>query len=228
MEGHRVDPLFLDAHGLASMLTLEMFECLCAAGTRISYADRALVQARGDARPGLSIIRDGAVQIGNPGLDGSFVITSILGPGHCFGEMTLFADLPRTHDAVARGATLIDHVSPAAYERFAEANPALTQAIMTMMARRLYVLLEFADDLRRLPLRVQLAKLLLATAGEDGVTATHEELAARFGVSRVAIGTALRGLEKEGLAKRRYGKVETPDRAALRRWIEERTMLAPI
>jgi len=220
--------LFLDAPGLDSTLPPDMFERLCASGTCMTYADGALVQARGDARPGLSIVREGAVQIGNPGLDGSFVITSILGPGHCFGEMTLFADLPRTHDAVARGATLIDHVSPAAYERFAEANPALTQAIMTMMARRLYVLLEFADDLRRLPLRVQLAKLLLATAGEDGVTATHEELAARFGVSRVAIGTALRGLEKEGLAKRRYGKVETPDRAALRRWIEERTMLAPI
>ena len=220
--------LFLDATGLASMLPRGTFDHLCAAGTRISYADGALVQARGDARPGLSIIRDGAVQISNPGLDGSFVITSILGPGHCFGEMTLFADLPRTHDAVAKGATLIDHVSPAAYERFAEANPALTRAIMTMMARRLYALLEFADDLRRLPLKVQLAKLLLATAGEDGVITTHEELAARFGVSRVAIGTALRGLEKDQLVRRRYGRIELPDRPSLRTWIAERTMLAPV
>lgn len=220
--------VFPDAPGLASMLPPETFERLCSVGTRMSYANGALVQTRGDARPGLSIVREGAVQIGNPGLDGSFVITSILGPGHCFGEMTLFGDLPRTHDAVAKGATLIDHVSPAAYERFAEANRALTRAIMTMMARRLYALLEFADDLRRLPLKVQLAKLMLATAHEGCVEATQEELAARFGVSRVAIGTALRGLEREGLARRRYGKVELPDRATLRRWIEDRTMLAPI
>ena len=138
--------LFLfDAPSLASFLTPDLLAGLCAAGTRMSYADRALVQWRGDARPGLSIVHDGAVQIGNPGLDGSFVVTSILGPGHCFGEMTLFGDLPRTHDAVAVGATVIDQVSPAAYERFAEANPPLTRAILAMMARRLHVLLEFAD-----------------------------------------------------------------------------------
>lgn len=210
------------------MLPPGMFERLCASGTRMSYTDGALVQARGDVRPGLSIVREGAVQIGNPGLDGSFVITSILGPGHCFGEMTLFGDLPRTHDAVAKGATLIDHVSPAAYERFAEANPALTRAIMTMMARRLHTLLEFADDLRRLPLKVQLAKLLLATVRDGRVEATQEELAARFGVSRVAIGTALRMLEGEGLVNRGYAGIDVPDSAVLGRWIDQRAILAPI
>lgn len=223
-----VDLVFLDAPGLASMLPPEMFDRLCAAGTRMSYADGALVQTRGDARPGLSIIRGGAVQIGNPGHDGSFVITSILGPGHCFGEMTLFGDLPRTHDAVAKGATLIDHVSPAVYERFAEADPALTRAIMTMMARRLHALLEFTDDLRRLPLKVQVAKLLLATARDGRVDATQEEVAARFGVSRVAIGTALRALERDRLVKRGYGGIDVPDGAALARWIEQRAVLAPI
>jgi CRP/FNR family cyclic AMP-dependent transcriptional regulator len=210
------------------MLPLEMFERLCASGTRMSYADRALIQARGDARPGLSIIREGAVQIGNPGLDGSFVVTSILGSGHCFGEMTLFGDLPRTHDAVAKGPTMIDQIPPAAYERFAEANPALTRAMLGMMARRLYAMLEFADDLRRLPLKVQLAKLLLSMVREDRVVATHEELGARLGVSRVAIGTALGVLESEGLVKRSYGGIHVPERAALERWIENRTMLAPV
>ncbi|WEK00332.1 MAG: Crp/Fnr family transcriptional regulator [Candidatus Sphingomonas phytovorans] len=218
--------VFLEAPSLASMLPPEMFDRLCAAGTRMSYASGALVQTRGDPWPGLSIVRDGAVQIGNAGLDGSFVITSILGSGHCFGEMTLFGDLPRTHDAVAKGATLIDHVSPAAYERCAEADPALTRAIMTMMARRLYAMLEFADDLRRLPLKVQLAKLLLAIVREGRACATHEELGARFGVTRVAIGTALAALEGEGLVKRSYGGIEVPDRERLRAWVEDRTMLA--
>ncbi|MDB5706295.1 MAG: Transcriptional regulator, Crp/Fnr family [Sphingomonas bacterium] len=222
------EQLFLDAPSLGSLLPSELFARLRAAGTSIVYQDKALIQARGDARPGLSIIREGAVQIGNPGLDGSFVVTSILGPGHCFGEMTLFGDLPRTHDAVAKGATVIDHVSPAAYERFAEANPALTRAMLGMMARRLYATLEFADDLRRLPLKVQLAKLLLSMVREGRARATHEELGARFGVSRVAIGTALGVLESEGLVKRSYGGIEVPDRAALQRWIEHRTMLAPV
>lgn len=221
----------LGAPSLASLLPPDLFAALRGAGAPIAYPDKALVQARGDARPGLSIVREGAVQIGNPGFDGSFVVTSVLGPGHCFGEMTLFGDLPRTHDAVAMGATVIDQISPIAYERVAAAHPALDRAIMAMMARRLYVLLEFADDLRRLPLRVQLAKLLLTMAtadSESSADATHEEMAAILGVSRVAIGTALRGLEQEGMVKRRYGSVEVSDRAALRRWIEDRTMLARI
>jgi len=222
----------LGAPSLASLLSPELFATLRAAGTPVSYADKALVQARGDARPGLSIIHQGAVQIGNPGVDGSFVVTSVLGPGHCFGEMTLFGNLPRTHDAVAMGATVIDQVSAAAYERVAAAHPALDRAIMAMMARRLHVLLEFADDLRRLPLKVQLAKLLLTMAdaqqGEARADATHEELAAILGVSRVAIGTALRALECDELVRRRYGSVEVLDHAALRVWIERRTMLSPI
>ncbi|MEO6217085.1 MAG: helix-turn-helix domain-containing protein [Sphingomonas sp.] len=101
-----------------------------------------------------------------------------------------------------------------------------------MAERRLHVLLEFADDLRRLPLKVQLAKLLLTMAGaqqaEARADATHEELAAILGVSRLAIGTALSALEGEALIKRRYGSVEVSDRAALRGWIEQRTMLSPI
>ena len=222
----------LGAPSLASLLPPELFAALRAAGTPVRYPDKALVQARGDARPGLSIVHEGAVQIGNPGLDGSFVVTSVLGPGHCFGEMTLFGDLPRTHDAVAMGATVVDQLSPAAYERVSAAHPALDRAIMAMMARRLYVLLEFADDLRRLPLKVQLAKLLLTMAAaqdaDASADATHEELAAILGVSRVAIGTALAGLERAGLVQRRYGSVDVPDGATLRQWIEARTMLAAI
>ncbi|MEP7006403.1 MAG: hypothetical protein ABI810_10485 [Sphingomonas bacterium] len=47
-------------------------------------------------------------------------------------------------------------------------------------------------------------------------------------MSRAAIGTALSALEREALIKRRYGSVEVSDRAALRGWVERRTMLSPI
>jgi len=224
--------LFFGAPSLASLLPVDVLAALKEAATPVAYADGALIQSRGDRRPGLSIIREGAAQIGNPGIDGSFVVTSVLGPGHCFGEMTLFGDLPRTHDAVATGATIIDQLTPVAYARVAEAYPALTTAILGMMARRLHALLEFADDLRRLPLPVQLAKLLLtmATANEDGsrVDVTQEELAAILGVSRVAIGTTLGQLEGERLVRRGYGGVTLADRTEMRDWIRQRTMLAPI
>lgn len=224
--------LDFDTPSLVSLLPREAATALRQAATMVVYGDGALIFSRGDARPGLSLVRTGAVQIGNPGIDGSFVVTSVLGPGQCFGEMTLFGNLPRTHDSVAVGQTVIDHLTPTAYAAASAAHPAINQAILGMMARRIYALLEFSDDLRRLPLIVQLAKTLLrmASAGSRGtaVQANQEAIAATLGVSRVAIGTALATLEGQGLIKRGYGRVAIPDRGALQQWVADRTMLAPI
>ncbi|OYY72642.1 Crp/Fnr family transcriptional regulator [Sphingomonas sp. 28-63-12] len=224
--------LDFDTPSLTSLLPEDAAAALRRAATMMVYGDGALIYSRGDAHPGLSLVRTGAVQIGNPGIDGSFVVTSVLGPGQCFGEMTLFGQLPRTHDSVAVGQTVIDQLSPAAYAAVSAVHPAINQAILGMMARRIHALLEFSDDLRRLPLIVQLAKTLLrmapgaARGGE--VLAKQEAIAATLGVSRVAIGTALATLEGQGLIQRGYGRVTIRDRNALQQWLAQRTMLAPI
>ncbi len=220
------------APSLASLLPEAAMAALRAVATPVSYRDGTLIHARGDARPGLSIVQSGAVQIGNPGVDGSLVVTSVLGPGHCFGEMTLFGNLPRTHDSVAVGETVIDQLTPAGFNEVSVAHTAVTQAILGMMARRIHALLEFSDDLRRLPLIVQLAKTLLRMASPQpagvSVEARQEQLAATLGVSRMAISTALERLEREGFVRRGYGRVMIADATGLRSFVEARTMLAPI
>ncbi|OYY91497.1 MAG: hypothetical protein B7Y45_02760 [Sphingomonas sp. 28-66-16] len=217
---------------LIALLPLDAVAALRRAAAAVGYADGTLIFSRGDARPGLSLVREGAVQIGNPGVDGSFVVTSVLGPGQCFGEMTLFGNLPRTHDSVAVGRTVIDQLTPAAFAAVSAAHPEITRALLAMMARRLHAVLEFSDDLRRLPLIVLLAKTLLRMAsggpGGGAVNANQEAMAATLGVSRVAIGKALATLEGVGLIARGYGRVTIRDRAALRAWVDARTMLAPI
>ncbi|MBX9732343.1 MAG: Crp/Fnr family transcriptional regulator [Sphingomonas sp.] len=224
--------LDFDTPKLTVLLSAAAADAVRQAARAVAYAGGALIYSRGDARPGLSLVRTGAVQIGNPGADGSFVTTSVLGPGQCFGEMTLFGRLPRTHDSVAVGATVIDQLSPAGYRAVSQAYPELNEALMTMMARRIHALLEFSDDLRRLPLIVQLAKTLLRMArggaGDTVVEANQEAMAATLGVSRVAIGTALAALEDQALIKRGYGRVTIRDGKMLQQWVAARTMLAPI
>lgn len=73
----------------------------------VHYTDKQMIHCRGDQKPGLSIVKSGTVQVGVSGADGTFVLTTILGPGECFGEFTLFTELPRTHDIFAAGDTYI-------------------------------------------------------------------------------------------------------------------------
>lgn len=193
------------------------------------YVDGEMIHGRGDRKPGLSIVRSGAVRMCNFGADGSVITTAVLGPGQIFGEFTLLTDLPRTHDAVAVGRVAVDQVGRAAYEALVSREPGLLRILAEATARRLHAVLELLDDIRRLPLPVLTAKLLLGMARvstQPGVIhCNHSDLAVTIGVSRVSIGKTLKQLQSAGLLEQRYGRIEIADSAALENWIAERDYL---
>ncbi|MFT7685489.1 MAG: CRP/FNR family cyclic AMP-dependent transcriptional regulator [Candidatus Azotimanducaceae bacterium] len=80
---------------LQDFLSLTVHRQLIELAARKSYADGQLIYSRGDNR------------VGNIGNDGSYLATSVLDNGQCFGEFTVFAGLPRTHDITAAGETNI-------------------------------------------------------------------------------------------------------------------------
>ena len=199
-----------------------------AAITRL-YANGELIHGRGDSKPGLSIVRRGAVRMCNVGSDGSLVTTAVLGPDQAFGEFTVLADLPRTHDAIALGSTTVDQVSRQAFERLAASRPELIRILAAATARRLHAVLELLDDLRRLPLPVLTAKLLLTMLQQSSLPGTVEcnqtDLADTLGVSRVSIGKALKHLEAANLIEKRYRRILVADVRLLQSWIAERDYL---
>ena len=218
--------------GLLNALPDPIRKALEAAAVPIRYRDGALIQARGDATPGLSIVRSGAVRIGNIGADGHHLTTAVFGAGQTFGEMTLFGDLPRTFDARAFGPTTIDHVSQERFERLLDEHPELGRFILRSLSLQLHAALEFIDDARRLPLLVRTAKLLadMTRAGSDKATleTTQSAIANTLGVTRVSVAHALAELEREGLLRRGYARIEIANLRALRQWVDERSELAPV
>jgi CRP-like cAMP-binding protein len=218
--------------GLLNALPDPIRKALEAAAVPIRYRDGALIQARGDATPGLSIVRSGAVRIGNIGADGNHLTTAVFGAGQTFGEMTLFGDLPRTFDARAFGPTTIDHVSQVRFERLLDEHPELGRFILRSLSLQLHAALEFVDDTRRLPLLVRTAKLLadMTRASSDKATleTTQSAVANTLGVTRVSVAHALAELEREGLLRRGYARIEIPNLRALRQWVDERSELAPV
>lgn len=198
----------------------------------IRYRDGATIQQRGDRKPGLSIVVEGAVKMSATDSEGESTTYIVHGPGNVFGEMTLFLDIPRTLDAVAVGDTAIREVSRAGFTRLLDAQPALRDHLLASLARQLSLALERLDDQRRLPAAVRLAKTLigLAEPDEEGyvVRGSQSGLAEAIATSRVTTGKALSELGEAGLVERAYRAVRIPDLVALRAWVTERSFLTPL
>lgn len=210
----------------------DLRSALQSAAIPMKYVDGQRIHERGDVKPGLSIVRDGAVRFGNVGRDGSYMVTAVLGSGQTFGEFTLFADLPRTHDAEAIGDTLVDQVTRRRFEKVMDEHPDLRRLLLASLASRLHQALEFIDDIRRLPLNLRVAKTLaVMTQASDGparLLVKQADLAETMGVSRVSMGKVLEELETIGLLERGYGAITIQDQQALHEWIDARVQISPL
>lgn len=188
--------------------------------------DGEMVHSRGDMRTGLSIVRSGLVRVGVYDREGNFIMASLLGPGQCFGEFTLFTDLPRTHDISAVGITEILQLPGRRFLDLCDAHPVLLRTLLGTSLGRVHILLEMLDALRRLPLPVRVAKTLLIltlTAGSaSGFPCRQADLASTLGMSRMSLNKALRVLVDRKLVELGYGEIRIPDRDALADWVDER------
>ncbi len=208
------------------MISPNALSAIEAASILIKYGDGALIHNRGDDKPGLSIVRSGLVRVGMIREDGTFVITSLLGAGQSFGEFTLFADLPRTHDIVAQGETEVWQLPGARFSRLCETQPELMEALLKTALVRSHVLLEMIEAMRSLPVLERVAKILVilvTTTGENSHFYTRQsDLAVTLGLSRTTLSKALTQLEADGLVARGYGQISLPDRDRLIAWISAR------
>ena len=202
---------------------------LSKAGTSRLYEKGQIIQFRGDMRHGLSIIESGSLRMGTTSADGRFLSTVVLRQGESFGELTLFARLPRALDAEAIGPTRINFVSREAFMRILDGEPGLRDIVLSNLATQLARALEQIDSLLRLPLHAQITRLLneyAITAPDQHpikIDVTHAQLAASLGVTRVSIASALDRLVATGLITKGYGSIEICDLPAMQLWLADQS-----
>ncbi len=211
---------------LSASIPPPLQDALRAAASLVRYSNGQVVHQRGDTHAGLALIRSGAVSMSTVDRQGKTLVTAVLGPGQVFGEFTVFANRARTHTATACGNdTAIDHIGKMRLLALMEEAPALHRFFLTSLTERLHAMIEFAEDLRRLPLPVHTAKQVAQMAqwstGASRIRITQTGLAQILGISRVAMGTALKALVSAGLIRTGYGHIEIPDGRALRAWLEK-------
>ncbi len=211
--------------GIMSRFPQRLLEGLQALATRRTYYDGQLIHQRGDERAGVDFIWRGMVRLGTVGKSGHTISTSLLRAGDMYGEMTVFARIPRMQDAYAIGETIIDHVPASRFRRVLQDEAELVDLVFEMMARRQARALREIDDILRRPLIERLARHLLErdklTGGTGLIDTGKNDLAEALGASRVAISNVLSRLGAMGFVRSGYNKVEILDSAALDSWLHE-------
>jgi CRP/FNR family cyclic AMP-dependent transcriptional regulator len=180
---------------------------------------------RGTPAEGLCCVVAGALRIGAVRADGSESMLAYLEPYQWFGEISLIDGLPRTHDAVADGATSVLVVSREGLLERLAAEPALWRDIARLACSKLRTVFDVLDEVGQLPLEQRLGRRLWMLAQGYGtrsdaprrsIRLAQEQLALMLGVSRQSAHKALHALETRGLIRVHYGEIELVDLDGLR------------
>ena len=225
--GMSVDPFTIKVPAFLDRLPKPLATKLIEAATLIRYDDGQMIHSRGDTKLGISIVKSGLSYVGAYGQDGSFVLTSILGPRQIFGEFTLFADLPRTHDVTAAGKTEIYQIPAAYFSKLYDNEPDISRALLSCSLMRTHFLIEMMDAMRRLPLNERTAKILLimmqAAGGKKIYECRQSDIAFALGISRMSISKALQYLSSLGLLELGYRQIRIPNPERLANWVKAQT-----
>jgi CRP-like cAMP-binding protein len=208
--------------GLFVTIHLDLLENALSFGRCIEYQDNETIHSRGDLLPGLSIVYTGQVRVGNYGLDGRYQLTTILEKGNTFGEFTLFANLPRTHNAEAINKTQVIQMSAPQYQNFIKNHPIVENMLLSSLAKKLHQTLEHLDDVIRLPTHTRLAKILFRLSNQhqsQTLKMKQNQCAQLLGVTVLSAHKALKKLQEEQLIRTAYGEIHIEDSEVLRKWL---------
>lgn len=209
----------------------DLLESALTFGRCAEYQDNETIHSRGDQLAGLSIVYSGQVKVGNYGLDGHYQLTTILEKGETFGEFTLYANLPRTHNAEAIGKTQVIQMSVSQYNAFIKEYPIAEKMLLSSLANKLHQALENLDDVLRLPTHTRLAKILFKlskTQQTNTIKVKQNQCAQLLGVTVLSAHKALKKLQKEQLICTAYGVIHIENIDTLQEWLLQRSSILPV
>jgi len=181
----------------------------------------------GDAGDRLYVVLDGKIKLTRAAADGRENLTSVLGPGEMFGELSLFDPRPRTMGAVAVTDARLAALAHDELRGWLAGRPDVAMHLLRALVQRLRRTNDVLSDLvfTDVPGRVAKALLDLAqrfgTQEEGGLQVNHdltqEELAQLVGASRETVNKALADFSARGWLQLHAKSVLILDRERLAR-----------
>ncbi|MFY0575212.1 Crp/Fnr family transcriptional regulator [Cystobacter fuscus] len=182
---------------------------------RLSAGQRLF--SRGDRPCGLYCVVEGAIRISGVSESGKEALLMLMEPPNWFGEISLIDGQPRTHDAVAEGATRVLRVPQAELNTLLAQEPRYWRDFALLMSHKLRLMFIALEDLSLLPAPARLARRLLMIAEGYGnlhegprrvIDVSQEQLAQMLAISRQTTNQILKDLEARGAVRLTYGKIE--------------------
>lgn len=182
---------------------------------RLSSGQRLF--SRGDQPCGLYCVVEGTIRISGVSESGKEALLMLMEPPHWFGEISLMDGQPRTHDAIAEGATRVLQVPQAALKTLLAQEPRYWRDFALLMSNKLRLMFIALEALSLLPAPARLARRLLMIAEGYGnlregprrvIDVSQEQLALMLAISRQTTNQILKQLEARGAVRLTYGKIE--------------------
>ncbi|RKR37242.1 Crp/Fnr family transcriptional regulator [Paraburkholderia sp. BL17N1] len=174
---------------------------------------------RGDSDDGVYCVLDGLVRIGAASSAGKEALLAVIEPVNWFGEIALFDNRPRTHDAYAERDSELFHVPRAALVALLERTPAYWHLFGLLLTQKLRLAFDAIEEAALLPAAQRVARRLLLMAGGYGepgalrrvLKVPQEDLAMMLALSRQTINQVLKQFETQGALKLGYAEIEIAD-----------------
>jgi len=185
---------------------------------------------RGDAPCGLYAVVRGAISISGTGGKADEARAALLirlEPPHWFGEISVFDNSARTHDAHATEASTLIHIPHEKLQAWLKQHPEHWHALALLLTDKLRAAFVAMEDLALLPAPQRLARRLVMMAEGYGqwtaqgrsrrvIGISQEQLSLMLAISRQTTNQILKDLESRHLVRVQRGEVEILDLAALR------------
>lgn len=171
----------------------------------------------GDEETGLVAVLDGAMHLYSQAPGGREVLFGLLPAGNVMGQSAVLGGGPRLVTVIAATDCQLFLLSDRALRETAAIHPMLWRSLSALAYGQLRVAVQVVAELVALPPRERLISRLLGLSGSGYVPLSQAPLAEMIGVTRKAVNGWLGELERRGLVRRGYGRIEVRDRAGLER-----------
>ena len=197
-------------------------ERLLAEGRLVRLNAGEWAQSEGDDRSGLYVVIEGVLHTYCSAPGDRLVMIGLAESGAVLGHATRFSGGPRLVTAVCVEPCVLLEMSEAALERVADRQPEIWRAIADFTYANMRNVLRMAAEVISLPPRQRIVARLLAGAGDGDsgqspvVRISQELLGEMIGVTRKTVNLHLSQLERDGLIRLGYSRIELLDLQRLR------------
>jgi CRP/FNR family cyclic AMP-dependent transcriptional regulator len=201
---HEHNKAFLRRVSLLADLSDAQIDLLANGSVRRSFPKGRTIVTEGEPSQSLYILLSGRAKVQRSDTDGKEVILAVLGPGECFGEMSLIDDAPRSASVITLESCEFMAINKDSFKALLTQNADVAMRIMRGLVKRLREADKKIETLALLDVYGRVARVLLdfsEQVGNERVVRSRlprQEIAKMIGASREMVSRVMKGLEVEG------------------------------